>query len=250
MSQPSYTSTFPRIASVGVAGALVTFSDSLSEPVNRSAIAFQRAVETSNIMGLMEASNTLTSVFVGFDVTETDFATVQVELETLLGGQDWTSQPQPDGRKRWTIPMTIDGDAGPQWEEACALANLSDAQAREMIATTELRVLTLGFAPGQPYLGELPPDWNIPRQTALTGAVPAGAVVAAIRQITVFHSPAPTGWRQIGLTAVRLFQPNAPEPFSLRAGDTVIFDLVPRDQLEAMRADPNSNGGARAVSTP
>jgi allophanate hydrolase subunit 1 len=93
-----------------------------------------------------------------------------------------------------------------------------------------------------PYLGELPPDWAIPRQTELTGQVPAGGLCVAIRQLVLFPVDTPTGWRHIGQTAFPLFRPDEAEPFSLRPGDEAQFVPVFAEQLAAMRNAPD--GGA------
>ena len=56
---------------------------------------------------------------------------------------------------------------------------MSEAAARRSLSEARVRVTALGFAPGQPYLGELPEAWDIPRQQALTPKVPtiSGRVV-------------------------------------------------------------------------
>ena len=105
-----------------------------------------------------------------------------------------------------------------------------------------MRVQTIGFAPGMPYLGELPPAWNIPRQTQLTGQVPRGGLCVAIRQLVLFPVATPTGWRHIGQTALKLFQPEAERPFLLRPGDEVIFEPVSASTLATLADD--STGGA------
>ena len=134
---------------------------------------------------------------------------------------------------------------GPQFAEAADLAGLSEANARTAIAQARVRVLTLGFAPGQPYMGELAPEWDIPRQSGLTPQVPGGALVVAIRQLIIFAGPAPTGWRQIGLTAFRCFRPEAAQPIALRPGDEVCFRPVDAGELAKIAAqDKTGDGGA------
>ncbi|MCB2131969.1 MAG: carboxyltransferase domain-containing protein, partial [Rhodobacteraceae bacterium] len=105
--------------------------------------------------------------------------------------------------------------------------------------------LTIGFAPGQPYLGELSPRWDIPRQVALTRRVPEGALVVAIRQLILFSAATPTGWRHIGQTAFRAFRPESADPFPLRPGDELLFPAIEPGELAAIRAaDTHGDGGA------
>lgn len=109
-----------------------------------------------------------------------------------------------------------------------------------------MRVLTLGFAPGQPYTGELPPHWNIPRQQALTQSVPAGALVVAIRQLIVFTNATPTGWRHVGQTAFRNFRPDSDTPIALSPGDEICFRSVSAaEYARIQQSDTSGNGGAQ-----
>ena len=116
------------------------------------------------------------------------------------------------------------------------MAGLSEAEAVESLSGAETNVLTIGFAPGQPYLGTLPEPWDIPRQTGLTPQVPVGALVVAIRQFVLFSVGAPTGWRHVGCTAVRLRDFDAPDPFLLRPGDAVRFPSVSAEVFARLEA--------------
>ena len=106
-----------------------------------------------------------------------------------------------------------------------------------------MRVQTIGFAPGQPYLGELPEARDIPRQTDLTDRVPVGALTVATRQLVLFSVSTRTGWRHVGQTAFRSFRPESDAPFVLRPGDEVLFDAVDRE-THARLLDAGADGGA------
>ena len=142
-------------------------------------------------------------------------------------------------------------DLAPQLEEAAKVAGLDPDEAIRQLSTTQVRVLTIGFAPGQPYLGELDPVWNIPRQQALTKSVPAGALVVAIRQLVVFTSATPTGWRHVGQTAFRTFRQSDARPFALTPGDELVFPAVSVAEYEKIIAqDTSGNGGAEREAIP
>jgi KipI family sensor histidine kinase inhibitor len=228
---------------VGVDGLLVSFADRLSEPANRAALAFRDALERERPDGIEETSTSLVSTYLRFDPIALDHAAIQRSLEFLLTAQDWFDAPLPEGRRLWRIPTVYGTAMAPQLEEAAAVAGLTPDEAVTMISGTQVRVQTIGFAPGQPYLGELPPDWNIPRQTALTEKVPVGALTVAIRQLVLFSVSTPTGWRHIGQTAFRAFRPESDAPFVLRPGDEVLFTATSPETLEAMRGG-GPDGGA------
>lgn len=236
---------FPRIRTLGLTGLLVSFADRLSEPANRAALAFRAALEQAAWPGVEETSTSLASAFLRFDPLTVQPDALRDQIEALLATRDWYVAPLPEGRRRWRIPTVYGTDLAPQLDEAASAAGMSvDAAIGELSAAT-VRVLTIGFAPGQPYLGELPPAWNIPRQVELTRRVPEGALVVAIRQFVLFSAPTPTGWRHIGQTAFRCFRPESPEPFALRPGDELIFPAIARSEYQAILArDASGNGGA------
>ncbi len=240
---------WPRISTLGVDGFLISFADRLSEPANRAALAFRAALDHASWPGVEETSTSLASAYLRFDVLAQDHAVMQSKLKTLLSSRDWYAAQMPTGRRLWHIPTVYGTDMAPQLEEAAAAAGLTVAQAITSISETRVRVQTIGFAPGQPYLGELPPAWDIPRQTNLTDKVPAGALVVAIRQLVLFSVTTPTGWRRIGQTAFRLFRPESDKPFALRPGDEALFVPTTAEKLATMQADDPDGGATCEVLT-
>lgn len=238
---------WPQIRTAGFNGFLVSFGDSLSEPANRAALAFRAAVEGAGWSGVEETTTSLVSTYLRFDPAWRDHAAMQASLTDLIGTQDWFAADLPTGRNLWRIPTVYGTDLAPQLEEAATAAGLLPEEAIASISETRVRVQTIGFAPGQPYLGELDPTWDIPRQTALTDKVPIGALTVAIRQLVLFSVSAPTGWRHIGQTAFKLFQPDATEPFVLRPGDEVMFDKTTPERLTAMSDDPFGGATSQAI---
>lgn len=242
MPQPEM---FPRLAPVGLCGMAVRFADRLSEPANRAALAFRAALEREARDGIEEVSTSLTSAFVRFDPVHLPHATLEAHLHGMLRAQDWYAAGLPGGRRHYRIPCVLGGEHGPQLADAAAAAGLDEARARAELCAARPRVLTIGFAPGQPYTGELPAHWDIPRLRELTPQVPQGALVVAIRQLIIFANDTPTGWRHVGQTAFRCFRPEADEPFALRPGDEISLRAVGAEELDAIRArDGSGLGGA------
>lgn len=236
---------YPCIRTVGLSGILVTFSDAMSGPANRAALAFRAAVQAEKWPEVRETSMSLVSVYLVADLVTVDSNVLKRRLEQLLDAQDWYAAELPKGRKLWHVPTVYGTDLAPQLEESAALAGLDPDEAIRQLSSARVRVLTIGFAPGQPYMGELDPHWDIPRQQGLTKSVPSGALVIAIRQLIVFTTSAPTGWRHIGQTGFRTFRPDTSQPFALTPGDELTFPQVSRAALEKiMSADPSGNGGA------
>lgn len=242
------TANAPVIRTAGVDGMLVSFAETLSEPANRAALAFRAAVEKATWDGVKETSTSLVSTFLQFDPLHLPHAALHAQLQSLLASRDWYATPLPEGRRFWRVPTVFGTELAPQLAQAAAAAGMTEAEAISSLSQSRVRVQTIGFAPGQPYLGELPEAWNIPRQSQLTERIPIGALAVAIRQLVLFSVSTPTGWQHVGQTAMRLFQPEAEDPFLLRPGDEVQFTPTDPGALEQMRGDPL--GGATRENIP
>ncbi|MDI3335695.1 carboxyltransferase domain-containing protein [Defluviimonas aestuarii] len=240
---------WPRLSPLGSDGLLVSFGERLEEAANRAALAFRAAVDRAGMPGVAETATSLASTYLRLEPALEDRARVMVQVQALLAGRDWFAAALPENRKLWRIPCLFGTDRAPQLAEAAAEAGLTPDEAVRSIAETRVRVQTIGFAPGQPYLGELSPEWDIPRQTQLTERIPVGALCVAIRQLVLFPVSTPTGWRHIGQTAFRAFRPDAADPFPLRPGDEVIFEPVTADDYSTLEA-AGPDGGALSELLP
>lgn len=234
--------TFPKLHPAGIDGLLIRFADTLSEAANRAALAFRARLAQEAWPEIEETSASLVSVLIRFDPMQSGPDNLKERVQALLGTVDWYAADLPAGRRLWRIPCVFGGDLAPQLEEAAALANMTPKAAIENIAATRLRVQTIGFAPGQPYLGTLDTSWDIPRQTHLTAQVPVGAIAVAIRQLVMFPIASPTGWRHIAQTTFRSFRPDSEQPFLLRPGDDILYVPVSAERLDALKTA--EHGGA------
>jgi KipI family sensor histidine kinase inhibitor len=82
----------------------------------------------------------------------------------------------------------------------------------------------MGFQPGFPFLGLLPEGLDLPRHETPRTFVPAGSVGIGGFQTGIYAESSPGGWRVLGRTNVRLFDPGRKKPALLAPGDGVAFD--------------------------
>lgn len=223
-----------QILPLGPDGVLVRFADILSEPANRAALSFRAELDHEAVDGIVETASSLTSVYIRFDPGRLARGPLEDHLVEVIGSRDWQAADLPHDRTRWHIPAAFEGADAPDLEAIARQIGRDPDAAVAEITSMPLRVLALGFAPGQPYLGFLPEHWAIPRRTEVTPEVPRGAVVVAVRQAIPFANAAPTGWWQIGRTAFRCYDPAADPALPLRAGDEVQFNAVPAAALAGL----------------
>lgn len=233
--------TQPELRPLGVDGILVRFARNLTEAANARALAFRDRMQAAGIAGVTEVASSLVSVRVGFDPAATNRHDVTAAIRTVLAMPD---TPDTTPKRLWRIPAAFGSDFAPQLAEAAALAGRTQTQAIAEIEASVVRVMAIGFAPGQPYLGMLPDHWDIPRQSNLTASLPRGALITAVRQLIIWAADAPTGWRHIGQTAFRVYRPETAQPFAFEPGDAVQFHAVSDAAFRDIRSNTDTNGGA------
>jgi len=226
--------SLPAILPLGADALIVRFSLTPDLAANAAAQVFAAQMAEENTDGINEIVPSLASVMLRFDPARVPRATFAARIANALQARNWSHCTAPAPTRRWVIPAAFGGTYGPQLEGAAKAAGIPPAQALDELAATRLRVLAIGFAPGQPFLGLLPAHWNFPRLSELTPQVPAGALVAAVRQIVLFANPSATGWRHIGQTTFRPFRPQSRTPFPLRAGDEVVFEALDHTAFAAL----------------
>jgi len=89
----------------------------------------------------------------------------------------------------------------------------------------------LGFTPGFPFLGGLSEKLFTPRLENPRQLVPAGSVGIANNQTGIYSIDSPGGWRLIGKTPIKLYDPTGSPPILLRAGNYLKFKKISRKEF-------------------
>jgi KipI family sensor histidine kinase inhibitor len=219
----------PRILPLGDQALTVEFGDSIDLRINRSVLAFAAHVERSHLTGVQEIVPTYRSATVYFDPFAITGENLALALRALL------ARPLTESSQNGTthsIPVLYGGSAGPDLEEVAHTAKLTSEQVIELHCSHVYHVYMLGFSPGFPYLGTLPPSLVMPRLATPRKQVAAGSVGLAGGQTGIYPQQSPGGWRIIGCTPVRLFSMTRARPFLLQAGDQVRFVPIAEKEFQ------------------
>ena len=171
--------------------------------------------------GFEEAVPALGSLTVLFDpLTAKNVAS---ELRSRLAGLG-LDEAVPQTRRTHILPITL---GGPDLSWVLERTELDLNAFTAQLLALELDVAFLGFTPGFAFLTGLPAHLQMPRLETPRERVPPGSLGLGGPWAGVYPLGTPGGWRLIGRTEARLFDTSRPDPFLLRAGDTVRFEVRP-----------------------
>jgi KipI family sensor histidine kinase inhibitor len=202
---------------------LVSFGGEISIGAHREVLRL--AARLKGLRPIVNLHPAFASVLVEFDPRLNRHAEIEAlihEKMELSGGED-----APAGRLV-EVPAVYGGEDGPDLEDVARHAGLAPGRIVELHAAAEYEVYFLGFATAFIYLGGLPPELAAPRLAAPRRQVPAGSIGIAGSQAGIYPLASPGGWRLIGRTPLRLFDPEASPPPLVRMGDRLRFVPVRR----------------------
>ncbi len=216
-------STFPRFQPTGDAALLVTIGERIDLATNRQAHALAQAIRHARadhvLSGLGEAVPGYVTLLVHYDPLLLSYQTVEAFLRQNLSSEEVLAL-EP---RRVEVPVVYGGEAGPDLPFVAEHNGLSEAEVIRIHSARDYPVFMMGFTPGFPYLGGMDPAIAAPRLSSPRSRVPGGSVGIAGEQTGIYPLDSPGGWRIIGRTALKLFDPARDPPFLLAPGDVVHF---------------------------
>lgn len=227
----------PRILRAGDSAITVEFGTGIAPEIHDRVVALDQALEALALAGIRECVPTYRSLMVCYDpgvIRGADLARQLLDLATTPG------EAQSE-RRLWHVPVLYGFEAGLDLDALAEMKGLSVAEVIRLHSGTDLRVYMIGFAPGFTYLGGLPEILHTPRLKVPRQMTPAGGIAIGGAQSCVGALPGPSGWRFLGRTPLRGFDPKRDQAFVFRAGDMVRFH--PITPAQADRLDARSDAG-------
>lgn len=132
------------------------------------------------------------------------------------------------------IPVCYEGeDLAPDLAEVAVHCGLSENDVVSRHSAGDYVVRFVGFMPGFPYLDGLDPALAVPRLATPRTRVPAGSVAIGGSQTGVYPFSTPGGWRIVGRTPARLYDPHRAPRALASIGDRVRFVPISRAAFDA-----------------
>jgi KipI family sensor histidine kinase inhibitor len=230
----------PRFLAAADAGVVVEFGDAVEEGLSARVLALEAAVRRRPPPGVVETVPTLRSLLVLYDALATGHDELVAALRELTSGPP--EAPRRGGAE-WTIPVVYGGEDGIDLDELAGAAGLSPAAAVAEHTGAHHRVAMLGHLPGLPYLTGLPAGLHAGRHPEPRVRVAAGSVAVAGGLTCIYPVAAPGGWRIVGRTPARLFDPSVDPPAALAPGDRVRFVAIDAAGAVALEGLPPERTG-------
>jgi KipI family sensor histidine kinase inhibitor len=205
----------------GEGALLIEFGDAPDLEHNALAHALSRLLEVDPPPGLRALVPGYVSLVIEFDPLANGVATY---VAKALAGL--SAAPRVSGRLRH-VPVVYGGDYGPDLSAVAESLSLTPEQVVASHTRTAQTVYMLGFAPGHPYLGDLPTELaGLKRLATPRERVPRGSVAIIGRQTVIYPASTPGGWRIIGRTPIDLWAIDRAPPAYFAPGDSVLFEPI------------------------
>lgn len=197
---------------------LLVFDDRISLAGHQDVLRLTPLLRS--VRGVTNVHPAYASILIDFDPLRISHSGVERAAAELFAQAAAAPLPEP---RTVEIPVAYGGADGPDLEAVAALTGHTPDEVAAIHSGAKYLVYFLGFSPGFPYLGGMPESIAAPRLETPRRRVPAGSVAIGGRQTGVYPMASPGGWRIIGRTPLRLFDPDADPPVLLRMGDHVRF---------------------------
>lgn len=218
-----------KILPAGDQALVVEFGNEISEELNRKVQILNKKIKSMDISGIMETIPTFRSLMVVYDPEKVSFDKLKKILSNIR------LDPGAEGNKSGRvveIPVCYGGEFGEDLPDVASHAGLTEEEVIALHASKEYNIYMLGFLPGFPYLGGLDKRLHTPRLENPRTRIPAGSVGIGGEQTGIYPFDSPGGWRLIGRTPLKLYDPEREEPFLFEAGDYIRFVPITKEEYE------------------
>ena len=194
-------------------------------PAEAGARAWASAARGAGLGGVVDVVLAYRSVAVFADPDRVDFEELESRLRSLAPASEVI-----EAGSLVCLPVLYDGEDLPV---VAARLGLTVEQVVAEHASRDYDVFAIGFLPGFPYAGYLPPALSgLARREVPRTRVPAGSVAIAGRQTGVYPGESPGGWHLIGRTLVPIVDVGI-RYFPIAAGDRLRFEPVGAEEFAA-----------------
>jgi inhibitor of KinA len=228
----------PRIYALNEQALTIEFGGEISPAVNNRVMALHHALQQDPFEGFVESVPAYTTLTVYYDLWQISTNKARGTQSAgryvaglLTGKLSAMEQKPPAELPVLHVPVCYDLSMAPDLPWVAEYCRLSIPEVIALHSREIYRVYMIGFIPGFPYLGMLPPALEVPRKLRPALSVPAGSVALAGRQTGIYPFAIPGGWQVIGRTPLSLFNIDHDPCCSLEVGQPVKFESISLEEF-------------------
>ena len=214
---------------------LVVFGNTISPTLHERVIALFRAFQGLHDPHIRNLHPGYASLLIDFDPLRLTHDELTATVQQLASMNDFETDKSGNVV---TIPVCYDVEFGPDLLDVAHHAGLSVEEVVRLHSSPTYLVYFLGFSPGFVYLGGLPEMLHTPRLATPRPSVAGGSVGIAGSQTGIYPVDSPGGWKLIGRTPLRMFDPEATPPTRLQPGDRMKFSPIDRATFDNLHSRP------------
>ena len=202
-----------------------------AEYSNRSEVFLSLSEYLRKTIDWAEVFSAEESIAVKYNSLDISYIDVIRIIQSQL--KEFTYQEESVQKYLLSIPVCYSGEFGLDIEEVGAKHALSNQEIADLHSGVTYKVKMIGFTPGFAYLGDLPNKLVMPRLSTPRINLLPGSVGISGNRTGVYTLGGPGGWRIIGRTPLKLFDPDKKNPFGIVAGMQIKFKSITRHQYES-----------------
>ncbi len=220
---------------------LVEFEQKICEEVNAKVSLFAKLFEQCalEMPEIIEVVPTYCSVTIYFDEENCNKNSIKTMAQAVLEKMDGAESIAENGlSKTVKIPVCYkDQEFAPDLADVAKNANLTQEEVIKIHSEKEYLIYMLGFLPGFAYLGGLDKRLETPRLTTPRTKINAGSVAIGGSQTGLYPVESPGGWRIIGRTPLKVFDPEREPAFLYSAGDRIKFEPITNQEFNSFNEE-------------
>ena len=212
----------------GDSALVIEFGNEISVDINKKIRKMMDDIKKENIDGIVELVPTYCSLLINYDVLKIDYNTLVEKLKTFLNNNLETAEGEEVTLVE--IPTLYNDEVGPDLSYVAEHNKISKEEVIKIHTGTDYLVYMLGFMPGFTYLGGMSEKIATPRLESPRLQIYPGSVGIAGKQTGMYPSMSPGGWRIIGRTPLKLYNPDSDTPVYISSGDYVRYFSISEEE--------------------
>lgn len=212
----------------GDSALVAEFGREIDAGINAQVHAMAAWITARRLRGVREVLPTFRSLMVYYDPLVVSYGHLVRQLSRFSGEEVGETGGE---REIVEVPCCYDG---PDLADMQTLTGLTADEIIAIHSAVDYRIYMMGFLPGFVYLGGLDPRIHAPRLQTPRTRIEPGSVGIGGSQTGIYPVASPGGWRILGRTPLKLYDPARSQPILCRAGQFIRFVPISASEYERL----------------